>query len=174
MDGLLVVSSLVMEGLHISSLVMDRLKSSLVNDWSVDGALVVALEVMVRWGVRCESLVVGLVMVWGAVIAVLVPLDRLVVHGNLVGRDVVLLGVVHWLGVMTVLVIISVNSLVMRLIVVELFLVKGHRVLNMMDGHMLRGVDRHSALPVLVRVVASVVTVVGDTLVVRLVDMAVV
>ena len=166
------VDCLVMDGFHISSLVMDRLNvSSLVNDWSVDGALVVALEVMVRWSVRCESLVVGLVVVRGAIIAVLVPLDRLVVHGNLVGRDVVLLSVVHGLGVMTVVIIV--NCFVMRLIVVELFLVKGHRVLNMMNGHVLRGVDGYSTFPVLVQIVASVVSVVGHSCVIRLVTVVV-
>ena len=90
------VSSLVNNWLNVSSLVNNWLNvSSLMNDWSVDSALVVALEVMVLWGVRREGLVVGLAVIWSAVIAVLVPLDRLVVHWHLVGRDVVLLSVVH-------------------------------------------------------------------------------
>ena len=183
MDGLdvslvmngLNVSSLVMNGLNVSSLVMNRLKvsslvmnrlnvSSLVNDWSVDSALVVALKVMVLWGVRREGLVVGLVVVWSAVIAVLVPLDRLVVHWHLVGRDVVLFGVMHGHGMMIVPVVIVIFS-VMRLIVVELFLVKGYGVLNMVDGHVLSGVDGNEFLPMIFMLVASVVTVVGNSLV---------
>ena len=63
---------------------------------------------------------------------------------------------------------------VMRLIVVELFLVKGYGVLNMVDGHMLSGVDGNEFFPMICMLVASVVTVVSGTVMVRLVDTAVV
>ena len=173
MDGLDV--SLVMNGLDVSR-VMNRLNvsslvnnwlnvSSLVNDWSVDSALVVALEVMVLWGVRCEGLVVGLAVIWSAVIAVLVPFDRLVVHWHLVGRDVILLSVVYRHGMMSSVPVVIVIFSVMRLIVVELFLVKGYGVLNMVDGHMLSGVDGNEFFPMISMLVASVVTVVGNSLI---------
>ena len=119
---------------------------------------VVALKMVVLWGVGGEGLVMGLVVGRGAVLAVLVPLNGLVMDGNLVGGVVVLLLVVNWL-------VLS----VVRFEVVEFLLMDGHVVLRV-GGVM----GWHLVLPVLVVVIASVVTVVSNTVMVRLVVVTVV
>ena len=124
-------------------------------------AFVVAFEVVVLWCVRGESLVVRLVHVRRAVLNMLMPLDRSVMHGHFISGFVVLL-VVHG----NVMRIFFGDNFVMWLKVMELLLVERHVMRVVGFGHM--------CFPVLSMLITSMVTMVGNTLVVRLVVLTVV
>lgn len=120
-------------------------------------ALVMALKVMVLWSVGGESLVVSLMVVWGSILAVLVPLDRLVVDWHLVGGRVVLLNVMHWLVVSSVFImaVLVVDGFLVTVLVMSVLLVVWLEVVELflVDRHVVFVVAGDFGIPVLVMIV---------------------